>query len=103
MPSGRYHVKVVVRENQNGTIGSYETDLMVPDMKSEAMKLSSVVVGTQLQAGARKNDRNPLSHDGRELVPNITHVVSGAASICTSITRCTIRRRRQAPRRRRSR
>jgi hypothetical protein len=35
-----------------------------------------VVVGTQLQAGARKNDRNPLMRDGRELVPNVTHVVS---------------------------
>ena len=40
------------------------------------MKLSSVVVGTQLQPGARKNDRNPLVRDGRELVPNVTHVVS---------------------------
>ncbi len=76
MPAGKYHVKVVVRENQDGTFGSYETDIVVPDLKKDAVKLSSVVVGTQLQAGARKNDRNPLSHDGRELVPNVTHVVS---------------------------
>ncbi len=82
MPSGKYHVKVVVRENQDGTFGSYETDIVVPDLKKDAVKLSSVVVGTQLQAGARKSDRNPLSHDGRELVPNVTHVVSaGAASV----------------------
>ncbi len=82
MPAGRYHVKVVVRENQNGTLGSYETDLVVPDLKpdvkSESVKLSSIVVGTQLQAGVKKNDRNPLARDGRELVPNVTHVVSGA-------------------------
>ena len=76
MPSGKYHVKVVVRENQDGAFGSYETDIVVPDLKKDAVKLSSVVVGTQLQAGARKSDRNPLSHDGRELVPNVTHVVS---------------------------
>ncbi|HMB81430.1 MAG TPA: VWA domain-containing protein, partial [Vicinamibacterales bacterium] len=76
MPPGKYHVKVVVRENQDGTFGSYETDVVVPDLKKDVVKLSSVVVGTQLQAGARKNDRNPLSHDGRELVPNVTHVVS---------------------------
>src|SRR5471030_3560675 len=76
MPPGKYHVKVVVRENQDGTFGSYETDVVVPDLKKDSVKLSSVVVGTQLQAGARKNDRNPLSHDGRELVPNVTHVVS---------------------------
>jgi hypothetical protein len=76
MPSGKYHVKVVVRENQDGAFGSYETDIVVPDLKKDGVKLSSVVVGTQLQAGARKSDRNPLSHDGRELVPNVTHVVS---------------------------
>jgi VWFA-related protein len=76
MPPGKYHVKVVVRENQDGTFGSYETDIVVPDLKKEAVKLSSVVVGTQLQEGARKNDRNPLVRDGRELVPNVTHVVS---------------------------
>ena len=76
MPPGKYHVKVVVRENQDGTFGSYETDIVVPDLKKDAVKLSSVVVGTQLQAGARKNDRNPLVRDGRELVPNVTHVVS---------------------------
>jgi hypothetical protein len=40
------------------------------------VKLSSVIVGTQLQAGAKKDDRNPLVRDGRELVPNVTHVVT---------------------------
>jgi VWFA-related protein len=76
MAPGRYHVKFVVRENVGGTFGSYETDLVVPDLKGSPLKLSSVVVGTQLQASARKNDRNPLVRDGRELVPNVTHVVS---------------------------
>jgi VWFA-related protein len=78
MPPGKYHVKVVVRENQAGTFGSYETDLVVPDLTGDVMKLSSIVVGTQLQAGADKKTRNPLVRDGRELVPNITHVVSAA-------------------------
>ena len=76
LPPGKYRVKIVVRENQNGTFGSYETDIVVPDLKRDALKLSSVVVGTQLQPGARKNDHNPLVRDGRELVPNVTHVVS---------------------------
>jgi hypothetical protein len=76
MPPGKYHVKVVVRENQDGSFGAYETDIIVPDVKGDTLKLSSVVVGTQLQAGARPNDRNPLAHDGQELVPNVTHVVS---------------------------
>jgi VWFA-related protein len=76
MPPGKYRVKIVVRENQDGTFGAYETDIVVPDLKKNPVKLSSVVLGTQLQPGARKNDRNPLVRDGRELVPNVTHVVS---------------------------
>ncbi|HEY2151050.1 MAG TPA: hypothetical protein VGH34_09590, partial [Vicinamibacterales bacterium] len=76
LPAGKYHVKVVVRENQDGTFGSYESDVIVPDLKRESLKVSSIVVGTQLQEGSRKNDRNPLMRDGQELVPNVTHVVS---------------------------
>jgi len=73
---GKYHVKVVVRENQGGTFGSYETDIAVPDVRRDAVKLSSVVVGTQLQPVSRANADNPLVKDGRELVPNVTRVVS---------------------------
>jgi VWFA-related protein len=76
MPPGKYRVKVVVRENQNGTLGSYETDVVVPDLKHETLKMSAVVLGTQLQTGVKKDDHNPLARDGRELVPNVTHVVS---------------------------
>jgi VWFA-related protein len=76
MPPGKYHIKVVVRENTDGTFGAYETDVVVPDLKKDALKVSSIVLGTQLQQSARKNDPNPLAHDGRELIPNVTHVVS---------------------------
>ena len=80
MPAGKFHLKMVVRENADGTFGSYETDIIVPDLKKTAgsndLKLSSIVVGTQLQPSTRKADRNPLLRDGRELVPNVTHVVS---------------------------
>src|SRR5262249_20767666 len=30
---GKYHVKIVVRENQDGAMGAYETDIVVPDLK----------------------------------------------------------------------
>jgi len=76
MPPGKYHLKFVVRENQDGTFGSYETDAVVPDVKQERVKLSSVIVGTQLEVSSRPRDRNPLARDGRELVPNITRIVS---------------------------
>jgi hypothetical protein len=72
---GKYRVKVVVRENENGTMGSYETEFTVPDLKTDPVKMSSVVVGTTLQPGASKNTLNPLVNSGRELVPNVTHVV----------------------------
>src|SRR6185369_15779341 len=68
MPPVKYRVKIVVREHQDGTFGAYETDIVVPDLKKNAVKLSSVVLGTQLQPGARRNDANPLVRDGRELV-----------------------------------
>lgn len=76
LPPGTYRLKVVVRENEGGTMGSYETMLAVPDLTSVPLKVSSIVVGTRLQPGARRNDRNPLARDGRELVPNVTHVVA---------------------------
>lgn len=75
---GTYHAKVVVRENQNGTIGSYETDFVVPSFPRDVVKTSSVVLGTELRSGGRTSDRNPLVRDGHELVPNVTHVVSAS-------------------------
>jgi VWFA-related protein len=75
---GTYHLKVVVRENQNGTMGSYETDVVVPSLARDGIKTSSIVVGTELRSGARANARNPLIRDGRELVPNVTHVVASS-------------------------
>ena len=33
MPPGKYRVKVVVRENQDGAFGSCETDIVVPDVE----------------------------------------------------------------------
>ena len=56
MPPGKFHVKVVVRENQDGTYGSYETDIVVPDLKRGGVKMSSIVVGTQLQPSAKKKE-----------------------------------------------
>ena len=48
---GRYHLKFVVRENQTGAMGSFETDLQVPDMKKVPLKLSSIVLSSQRTAG----------------------------------------------------
>jgi hypothetical protein len=71
---GRYHLKFVVRENQTGAMGSFETDLNVPDLKKAPMKLSSVVLASQRMPSAAKNPANPLVRDGLEWVPNVAHV-----------------------------
>jgi VWFA-related protein len=77
LPPGQYLLKTVIRENQTGTLGSYEATLTVPRYPATGMKVSTVVFGTQLQPAARTRDRrNPLIRDGEELVPNVTHVAS---------------------------
>jgi VWFA-related protein len=73
LPPGSYHLKFVVRENQTGRIGSFETDLTVPDLRKTSLRMSSILVGSQLNTSSRKN-ANLLVHDGAQLVPNITHV-----------------------------
>ncbi|ADW67884.1 VWA domain-containing protein [Granulicella tundricola] len=71
---GRYHLKFVVRENQTGLMGSFETDLNVPDLKKVPMKLSSIVLASQRVPNADKKAVNPLIRDGVEWIPNIPHV-----------------------------
>jgi len=71
---GRYHLKFVVRENQSGNMGSFETDIVVPDMKKTPLKLSSVVMASQRTPNTQKKVVNPLVRDGLEWVPNVAHV-----------------------------
>ncbi len=71
---GRYHVKFVVRENQTGRMGSFETDLQVPDLKKAPMKLSSIVLASQRTPNTSKKTTNPLVRDGVEWIPNVPHV-----------------------------
>ncbi len=78
---GHYHVKYVVRENESGNMGSFETDINVPDQRKQTIKLSSVVVSSQQTAAAPRRrgggpqpPPDPLEHDGHEFVPNVAHV-----------------------------
>jgi VWFA-related protein len=76
LPAGKYHLKFVVRENQSGRLGSFETDLAIPEMKNVPLKMSSVMLASQLQVGSKRRSENPLIRDGLELIPNVTHVFS---------------------------
>jgi VWFA-related protein len=71
---GRYHLKFVVRENQTGNMGSFETDIQVPDLKKAPLKMSSVVVASQRVPNTDKHATSPLIRDGLEWVPNVAHV-----------------------------
>jgi VWFA-related protein len=73
---GSYHLKFVVRENQTGRMGSFETDVNVPDLKTQPLKMSSIVVASQLQPAGKNAASNPLVRDGQQIIPNVTHVFS---------------------------
>jgi VWFA-related protein len=74
LPLGKYHLKFVVRENQTGRMGSFETDINLPDLKKFPLKLSSVVLSSQRVAASGKDTANPLSNGGFTWVPNVAHV-----------------------------
>jgi VWFA-related protein len=76
LPPGVFQLKVVVRENQTGNMGSFESLITVPDLRLSPVRLSSVVVGSRLQAGMKKDPRNPLLQNGQELIPSVAHVVA---------------------------
>ncbi len=76
LPAGDYHLKFVVRENQTGRLGAFETDLVIPEIKKETLRLSSVLLASQISNQAAKNKLSPLIYQGRELIPNISHVFS---------------------------
>jgi VWFA-related protein len=71
---GKYHLKFVVRENQTGAMGSFETDLQVPDLKKSPLKLSSIVLSSQRVPSTAKKTVSPLVRDGVEWIPNVPHV-----------------------------
>ncbi len=73
LPLGKYHLKFVVRENQTGRMGSFETDINLPDLKKFPLKLSSVVLSSQ-RVAAGKDTSSPLTNGGFTWVPNVAHV-----------------------------
>jgi VWFA-related protein len=72
---GSYHLKFVVRENRTGRMGSFETDVQIPDLRKAPLRMSSVVLASQrVPATVKQKGLHPLVQNQTELVPNITHV-----------------------------
>jgi VWFA-related protein len=77
---GIYNIRFLVRENETGRMGTFETKFTVPDKPV----LSSVVWGSQLQpvksaVGAAEKpkkwmENHPLVQNGQKLMPSVTHV-----------------------------
>jgi VWFA-related protein len=81
LPPGRFSLKIVVRENSTGQMGSFEARIVVPELKQAPVKVSSVVLGTQLERATGRKTASPLVRDGLELLPNLTHIVSRAQKL----------------------
>jgi len=76
LPPGRFSVKVVVRENAGGAMGSFEAGVFVPDLKQAPVKVSSVTLSTIVRpVNARRRSDSPLVREGVELLPSLSHVV----------------------------
>jgi len=84
---GRYRMKFLVREQQSGKMGTFDTRFVVPDLAADSMtlKTSSVVWSSQrepLKAAVGEAEKikkkvaasNPLIVGEEKIVPNITKV-----------------------------
>jgi VWFA-related protein len=84
---GEYTLKMLVRENQTGKMGTFETKFRIPDLSAvkDQARLSSVVFGSQRvpiseAVGAadkrdmKKQKTHPLVRGKEKLLPSVTHV-----------------------------
>jgi len=73
---GNYHLKFIVRENRSGRMGSFETDVRIPDLRKAPLRMSSVVLSSQRVpvTQKKKSGFQPLISEQSELVPSVTHV-----------------------------
>ena len=82
LPSGKYDLKVVVRENLTGKVGTFEQALRLPQVQDSELTLSSVVVSNQIVENSAKfrrgrpgrKKRNPLVIRERRILPHVTKV-----------------------------
>ncbi|MFZ2023533.1 MAG: VWA domain-containing protein, partial [Terracidiphilus sp.] len=75
LPPGHYQLKFVVRENQTGRMGSFIADVTLPDLKKAPLKMSSILLSSQLEPSKKPGKEiDPMVRDSQEFVPNISHV-----------------------------
>jgi len=81
LPPGKYNMKVVVRENESGKIGTFEAPLVVPDVAATSLGLSSVVLSNEVKsaedldrAHVTRDKNSPLQLGNRSILPSVTRV-----------------------------
>jgi VWFA-related protein len=78
---GKYNLKAVVRENESGKIGTFETPIVVPDVADTGLGLSSVVLSNEVKssddldrAHVTRDKNSPLQVGNRSILPSVTRV-----------------------------
>ena len=81
LPAGKYHMKVVVRENETGKMGTFEAPLEVPDVNPASLALSTVVLSNEVKssddldrAHVTRDKDSPLQVGNRSVLPSVTRV-----------------------------
>jgi hypothetical protein len=83
LPPGKFQLKVLVRENQSGKMGTFEEPLNLPPVSTGGLTLSSVVLSNEVKANGgsagRKNkskgeNENPLKLEDKSVLPSVTRV-----------------------------
>ncbi|MBI4892070.1 MAG: VWA domain-containing protein [Acidobacteria bacterium] len=84
---GEYRLKMLVRENLTGKMGTFETKFTIPNLSSvkDSARLSAVVFGSQRvpikeavgvadKSVLKHQSTHPLVRDKQKLLPSVTHV-----------------------------
>jgi VWFA-related protein len=80
---GKYQLKVLVRENQSGKMGTFEEPLVLPSVSTGGLSLSSVVLSNEVKTEEAKGGRkgkskaendNPLKLEDKSILPSVTNV-----------------------------
>ena len=83
LPPGKYQLKVLVRENQSGKMGTFEEPLDLPPISTGGLALSSVVLSNEVKANGGSAGRkaksksetdNPLKLEDKSVLPSVTRV-----------------------------
>jgi hypothetical protein len=80
LPPGKYQLKVLVRENESGKMGTFEEPLELPPVSTGGLALSSVVLSNEVKGNEAKKAKSrganddPLKLEGKTVLPSVTNV-----------------------------